>query len=256
MSQLPNLILLLLLACGGGSSGNNAAVMETELGIQAIVDNQALSCAPLNGENCPEGVGRVFVQSENNPEEFILCTGFLIRPNRMVTNGHCLSRAVDCARTFVVFPRLGRGSVSAECTSLVQTFYDEDNFPQSRDITVFDLDQSLDLKLIQIATERARRGETYSVWAMDHLNILEARLTEYECIFEGDGFTEEYSRCPAIQGNSGSPILDSREEAVSILWGSSLNRSVDARLDLRARREVEAFSFAYDLQILRRLSLE
>lgn len=224
--------------------------METELGIQTILQNQALSCSPLSGSSCPEGVGRVLIQSETNPQEFILCTGFLITPDQVVTNGHCLSRTKDCARTYVIFAG-SNAPVTARCDSLIKTYYDETDFSSSQDISVFSLNQKLNLRPFQVASEDAEAGEKYSVWVMDHFNILEARLTEFECRFEGEGLTEEYSSCPMVQGNSGSPILDGQGEAVSIIWGSSLDRSVGPDFDLMERRELGVFSFAYSLEVLR-----
>jgi hypothetical protein len=255
MKLLTYLLPILLFSCGRGSTGKNAAVMETELDIQEILLGQSLSCAPISGTSCPEGVGKIIVQSENNPEEFILCTGFLIGPDRVVTNGHCLSEVQDCSRAYVTFPHLG-GSLSAKCSSINKTFYNEGDFSRSRDITVFAIDQKLPLRTLNIATQRAQQGDTYSIWSMDHINILESRLTEFECRYEGEGLTEEYSRCPVIQGNSGSPVVDGQDNAVSIIWGSSLDRSVGANIDLAQRRELEATAFAYSLQILRSLSLE
>lgn len=255
MKYLGPILLLILSSCGGGGSSNNAMVMETELAIETILENQVFECAPIQGSSCPEGVGRVLVQSPTNTREFILCTGFLIGNQRMVTNGHCLSRNEDCSRTYVTFPK-GGTSVSARCSSIERTFYDENNFPQSQDITVFTLNQDPGVRPLRLSSNGAREEETYSVWAMDHFNLLAARFTEYQCRYEGDGFTEEFTRCPMIQGNSGSPVMDNQDMAVSIIWGSTLDRRVDASLNLEERRELESLSFAYGLDILRTLNLE
>lgn len=251
MKELTFLILFFMVACGGGSSGSdNAIEMETDLGLEAIINNQSLTCSPLSGSSCPEGIGRIFIQSGENPQAFVLCTGFLIGPNRFVTNGHCISRAMDCPRAFVTFPSTS-GPVSAQCSRLIQTYYDEDNFPDSQDITILELDRNLSVRTLPVSSRDAQEGESYSVWVMDHFNILEARLTEYECQFEGDGFTEEYSNCPVIQGNSGSPIMDNQDNVVSIIWGSTLDRSVGASFDLGERRELDSFAFGYGLEVLR-----
>ena len=249
------LSLCFILSCGRNSSTNNAMVMETELEIQTILENQSFSCAPVSGNSCPEGVGRVLVQSSTNPQQFILCTGFLISQTRMVTNGHCLSRSVDCERTFVTFPGKD-GKLSARCSRFERTFYDEDNFLESQDITVFTIDRDLGLTPLSLSPTGAQENERYSIWAMDHFNLLEARLTEYECRYEEEGFTQEFSQCPVIQGNSGSPVLDNQGAAVSIIWGSTLDRTVDASFDLARRRELDTLSFAYGLEVLRVLNLE
>lgn len=229
--------------------------MESDFGMDFILLNQESSCASVSGSSCPEGVGRVFVRSRDDERQFTLCTGFLMSEDRMMTNGHCLSRSEDCPRTFVSFSSAGK-SYSAQCSKLVKSYYNEENPAEGKDLTIFTLTEKIPVEPFRVSIKPAQKGECYSVWVMDHFNMLQARITELECLYEGQGLGEEYSGCPAIQGNSGSPIINDSGEVVSILWGSSLDRSVDANINLLERRSLSAFSYAYGLQFLRGTSLE
>lgn len=246
MRMLPFLSFLFLLACGGGDSGKNAAVMETELDVATILQSQEFGCAPLSGSVCPEGIGRVFIQSAQRSGEFILCTGFLVGEDLLATNGHCLREEEECPRTFVTFPN----GKNARCSTIVRTYYDEEDFFNGRDLTLIRLDQNLGIRPIDIDRESVQRNEEYSVWVMDHFSIMTARLTEFECRYEGPGLTQEFSNCPVIQGNSGSPVLNNRGEAVSIIWGSNLTRDAGPGIPLSTRRDLEAMAFGTELQIL------
>lgn len=241
-------LLLFLLACGkdkGSSSKKTVPLIPEEM--ENILENQNFDCRSASG-SCPEGIARLFILNPANPQTSAVCTGFLINEDTLVTNHHCVSGVSECRNTFISI-NSSSGPVKSKCLDIV---YAEAN---SQIVT----ERAIDLTIMKISGplprssftmhERRRQPDTIvSAWVIDHVDLNRAYITELECDYVKKEASMVLEDCPAIQGNSGSPlVIRGTNEVIGILWGSTLPSAVDAEYPLEERRELPAISLATEL---------
>lgn len=248
LSPIFLLLLFLLVSCGKPRSGSKKIVPLKEQDIEFLLENQQFECASLEGGTCPDGLARVFILNPADPNNSALCTGFLTASNKLVTNNHCLSSLAQCQSTYLAIYQSGSYQI-ARCRSIIKTLADSEILNRKiLDVTVLELDRHLSIKPFRQSLRELPNDARVSSWVIDHLSLYSARMTELECRFRGERFSLEFSSCPAISGNSGSPVLNSNGLVIGVSWGSTLGNNGSEHIDLRTRRNLSAYSFATDVK--------
>jgi S1-C subfamily serine protease len=242
-------LLLSLLGCGKQASNNKKIVYIDSSQVPVFLRNQKISCASITGDDCPEGVARVFVLNEDNPAESAMCSGFLIAPDRLITNYHCVSSQEQCEKTFISV-YTGQQAQASRCVKLLAA---KDDGPvlqnKAVDLAVLELEQAVGLNQYFNAPKKSiRPGERITTWVMDHQSLTRARLTEFECVFNGRQNSLELKNCPVILGNSGSPVINDYNEVVGVLWGTTYDESITEETPLELRRALNIFSYVTDVK--------
>lgn len=250
MSQsLYTLVLIFLLAsCGksGGSSSGKKVVPLNPEEMEDILDHQEFTCR-VSPSRCPYGIGRIFILNPSDYSSSSLCTGFMVGPTKMLTNHHCISDQEDCRNTYVSV-RTVNGPVKARCKSLQFTREDSTNSNQkSVDLSVIELDRTIVSDRFTLSSVKVKTGENYVAWVVDQVSLTQAIITRLDCLYERKDFSMIMRNCPAISGNSGSPVVRSSGEVVGILWGSSLPQSVDANFPFDLRLALTGISAVTEL---------
>lgn len=208
-----------------------------------LLENQRFECASLGGQ-CPAGISRLFILNVKEPTRSELCTGFLTATNQMVTNHHCLSTEEECKETYVSVYN-GSDYEIAKCRSIEDTAEDTANLRRkSIDYTVFELDRHVrSADTFPMALRKPDAGDRLTVWVVDQVDLFTGRITELDCTLGRQEPSLELKHCPAIAGNSGSPVLNERQELVGVLWGSTTGDHVteETPLQLRRGRNDEAY---------------
>ncbi|HXH31787.1 MAG TPA: serine protease [Bacteriovoracaceae bacterium] len=256
--NLSKIIILILLSlalqsCGKKRSSERQKMPISPQEILFLLENQTLDCDTVSGTRCPEGIAKVFVINPVNRNDSHLCTGFMNGSNRLVTNNHCVANEAECSNTFFSIYD-GTGSQTARCKRIISTGNDEKPLEnRAVDYTVLELDRSLpDLERLEIADSEPEIGETLTAWVMDHFEGgLRSRITELDCKALNRIDSLELGNCQAIQGNSGSPLLNSSNEVVGVIWGASLDESVKAEFPLEQRRARNENAYATEVKFFK-----
>lgn len=243
------------MACGKKGSDSKKQVRLGHEDIVRLLEAQSFSCASVEGEECPDGLARAFILDEVDPNLSALCTAFVTGPNTIVTNSHCVSTPDQCENTYFSVHVQGTSEV-ARCRRIIKSLDDGELLVnKALDVTVIELDRNVSAPPLKLSRQKVSSGDKVSAWVVDHMDLLEGRLTELECVYLGSSASMEFARCPAVSGNSGSPILNSQKEVVGVLWGSTLDPSFTEDIALETRRELTAYSFATEVRYFRSHSL-
>ncbi len=242
------MLSFLLLACGrdkGSSSGKKTVPLQPEE-IENILDRQVFSC--FSDGECPPGIARLFIINPDNTATSSVCTGFMISSNRLMTNNHCVSSERSCRNTFISI-LTNQGPVKSRCLKIEFTEADSEVASErSTDLTVMTIEGSVPSPYFRIHDKKVEPGLGVSAWAIDHVSVLQARVIELNCFYESLEASMLLRRCPAISGNSGSPVvLKGTREVIGILWGSNIPPTIDASFPLNLRMGLEAISLATEL---------
>lgn len=248
MKILCFLFIFLLVSCGKSGENKKKTVPIDPQDLRSLLERQHFSCESIKGENCPDGLARLFILNQLDPNQSGLCTGFLTSQRRLITNAHCVPTQEQCEQTFVAVYANGKTEI-AQCEKLIKLY--EDFKPLERkalDVAIIDLDTEIsDVKGLDYSLNLPAKNQTVSVWVVDHLSLFEGRITELECVMDQKSSSLIFRKCASIAGNSGSPILNKQGEVLGILWGSTTDESVDEYFPLTDRRELLARTYATDV---------
>ena len=243
---------LLLASCGQSGMNGKKTISLNKNEINKMMNEQKFECASFRGA-CPEGIARVFILNENNPDKSSVCSGFLNGTNRLVTNNHCLSTLEDCKSTYISV-YTGEGHESVRCKSIVKS--ENDGKPLSQkviDYTVIELDRAVpDITPFPLSNYAPSTGEHLTAWVIDHMDAYQARITELSCSMAGRTNSLELKTCPAIQGNSGSPIVNNFGEVVAVLWGSTVDDEINEKTPLFERRNLNEYALSTELKFFKK----
>lgn len=242
------LTLLICVSCGKKSS--NASIRETQMeenDIGHVLNNQKFDCASLGGP-CPIGISRLFIVNTENPNHSSVCSGFMIGANRLVTNHHCVSTALQCKTTFIAI-YTGDGYQKSRCRRIIRSeedVSDPNDTTRKIDYTLMETEGQYAGSTFPLASQLALPGDILDVWVVDHTgldespsNLLEARITEFHCEVDDQNTYQSLMaiKCPIISGNSGSPALNQNGEVVAVAWGGTAN-DIDSSYPLELRRKL------------------
>jgi len=242
------LSLFLIVSCGGSkssSSGKKTVPLQPEE-IENILDRQTFDCS--SDGPCPPGMARLFIINPQNTSTSSVCTGFMVSSDRLVTNHHCVSTAEACRNTFISV-HTNQGPMKSRCLNIEFTDADSENpAERSTDLTVMTIEGNVPSPYFRIHGTKVSPDREVTAWVIDHVSVLEARVTELSCYYQSLESSMLLRNCPAISGNSGSPVvLKGTREVIGILWGSNLPSSIDASFPLNLRMDLPAISLATEL---------
>ena len=240
------------------SSGKKYTTLTQEQ-IQAVMDNQILTCGAIDDMPCPEGVVRILTLDKERAENSTVCSGFMVEKNIMVTNHHCISTATQCDNSYLAIYD-GRDYMRSKCKKVIKAVEDYANEQDSRrsmDFAVIEIEDDFYGETFSLASTQAAAGETVTAWVVDHTgldrskeeaNPLEARITELTCTVaaQASSASLELENCPVIYGNSGSPLVNSEGEIVGVIWGAS-KPDTNANTPLSERRELKSEALATEM---------
>lgn len=241
-------VLSVVVACGkkGSPSGSKKYHKLTEAQIAYVMDNQYMECASVDGKPCPEGISRLLTLNKQQAEKSSFCSGFMVGKNTLVTNNHCLDSAEDCKNTYIAIYN-GYSYEQTKCKKIISTKQDYKAKDPRRavDYTVIETEDEFEGKTFTLSADKALAGDEVTAWVIDHTgldlqkpNVFESRITEFNCKAQSQSWHASLllSKCPVVEGNSGSPALNSAGEVIGVIWGATAK--FNTAYDLEARRLV------------------
>lgn len=216
--------------------------------LEKTLKTQQFECSSLNGASCPSGIARIFIYNSADPENSGLCSGFLNGKDKVVTNNHCLATLQECKNTYISIYN-GDSYENVKCESIIQTKVDPGVLSQKGvDFTVMKIDRPVTIKTFAVSEFAPYVGENVTAWVIDHVSLSKARITELNCKYSSKSNSMILGNCPVIQGNSGSPLVNSYDEIVGVIWGSTVDETVDASTDLVDRRNLNEYALVTELR--------
>lgn len=246
------LIFLVFYSCGKSNTHKRETRIE-EIEIPEVMNHQRFECASING-GCPAGIARLLIVNQADPEFSSVCSGFMMGPDKLVTNNHCVSTQDQCRTTFIAVYN-GSSYLKTRCRSIISTASDgpDPNDPnRKRDFTIMQIADPFPGSFFRPSNDPAKAGDVLDAWVVDHTgldmfpsNLMDSRITQFECkvMDQNERASLMMIKCPIIGGNSGSPILNDAGSVAGVLWGGSAS-SFDTRLDLEIRRELDEVGLA------------
>lgn len=255
MYLVPLLLFTLLLntACGKKTNDNNKKIVTiTPEQIENLLENQSFECSSLDGGHCPEGLARLFILNIKYPTQTVLCSAFLISTNRLVSNHHCISSQEQCNNTYVsVFN--GNSFEVAKCRTVVAAQVDEGTLSEKKiDFAVLELDRHIRTSdSFAMTNSTPKAGDKLTAWVVDHVNLFIGRITQLDCKLNNSVDSIELENCPAISGNSGSPVVNERGKVVGVLWGSTTSDYINEETPLEERRQLNDQAYVTSVKYFR-----
>lgn len=216
--------------------------------LEASLQKQEFECSSLEGKACPSGIARLFIYNSEDPENSALCSGFLNGNDKIVTNNHCLSTLKECKNTYISIFN-GDSYENVRCDSIIETKVDPGVLNQKGvDFTVMKINRQVNIKTFAVSQFPSYVGEHLTAWVIDHISLTKARITELNCSYRSKSNSMLLGNCPVIHGNSGSPLVNSYDEIVGVIWGSTVDEEVDAEMDLVDRRNLNEYALVTELK--------
>ena len=225
-----------------------AAKMQTD--VELLCD--------LPGNLCPSAVAlmltRIDTSANGLRSNFYQCTSFLVAPNVMATNSHCLPPSIrqagaSCSQVQFSFGRNESfAAETANCESVLAASEIEDvalgglTSLKQADYAFLKLRSSLSRPPLQFSRSGFQNQKNYHVLAIDPVRSngrIRGRLKSKTC----RATTESYlspslagaqaevisAQCDIIHGNSGSPVLDDQALVHGLLHGSWQTSTLDIK---------------------------
>ncbi|MGA0164542.1 MAG: trypsin-like serine peptidase [Bdellovibrionota bacterium] len=160
------------------------------------------------------------------------CTGFLVAPNLVVTNNHCIEDQLECRRTEIQFWNYKEGwfkrnfgTSEFQCKNLLFT-----DFERDQSLIEIEGDASFYGQFpISRRAHRLKKDEIFRISTMSDSFFSGIFREHRQCVLENEGrlldsgsgktFLESYCDKPIEGGNSGSPVFDSEGYVFGVLWG-------------------------------------
>lgn len=251
ISLLLTLLLLTLLTSCGEPQRLRKRITIHKNDLTSLLKDQKIECASLDNKECPKGLARIFIYNPTDENDSSTCSGFLNSGDRVVTNNHCVATAEECKNTYITIYN-GHTYESVRCRKILTTKVDVGPLKnKSNDYSVLEIDRRLEINALPISQTDPQLGENLSAWVIDHLSLNSARVTELNCTYTKKAYSLQLSYCPVIQGNSGSPLLNSYGEVAGLIWGSTVGDEIDGNYPLIERRELSDFAFATEIKQFR-----
>jgi len=214
--------------------------------IEIVMRRQVMDCDAVDGGKCPDGVARLLIIDPTGVRKAIVCSGFMVSKTKLVTNHHCVPDEAACKDTNVAVYHDG-GYHRTKCKKLIKAKEDHENpkdLKRKVDFAVFEIAKEFEGTTFKLSKSRATPEDEVTAWVIDHtgldaeiVNNSRSRVTEFKC--EVQKQNESHSlmllNCPIINGNSGSPALNSSGEVIGVIWGGT-NPTLSTQTPLKERR--------------------
>lgn len=242
------LFMVLFISCGKSGDNKKKIVSIQPQDLRTLLEQQDFECESIDSKDCPNGIARLFIVNQTDPNQSGLCTGFLTSSKRLITNAHCIPTQEECENTYVAVYLDGRTEI-AQCEKLIKLY--EDFRPLERkalDVAIVDLDKEIiGVEGLDYSQQLITKNQSASIWVVDHISLFQARITELECILDRKSSSLIFRKCASIAGNSGAPVLNNEGRVLGILWGSTTDEAIDEFYPLIDRRELPARTYATDV---------
>jgi V8-like Glu-specific endopeptidase len=227
--------LALLASCGKGTKETQQVIAYNESEKQQIIQSQRLDCAE---GTCPEAVGRIL----SFQDKIYACTGFYLGNGLVLTNQHCLHK---CENMYFFFKSYGT-TRSYSCMEVVRKGRISKDESKNEDYAIIRLKQKPSITPIALNNSIGlSHNQVYQVWSIDSSHADSGTIVKRDCMAQHNPFPEvrvyfqtNFSRlvvfpdCDVIDGNSGSPVLNQRGEAVALIWAKFNKNSKDGAMAL------------------------
>jgi V8-like Glu-specific endopeptidase len=147
------------------------------------------------------------------------CTGFLVAPNILASAGHCFMDESDCATKKIVFDVNSKDqskkgySVSSSdvysCSRIISTMYDM-NAPDQIDYSLIELDRAPKNRSPLKLNMSKKIENTASVFMIGHPFGMPLILSRDSALMNNNGMYQFTTGLDSFEGNSGSPVINSR----------------------------------------------
>ena len=222
---------LSLTACGDKAPKNDSNVITTQSPAEADALQKEFAAQCGDAANCNPSVGLLIARL--NPTQIAVCTSFLVAPDIIATNKHCLPDAVQIAGANCSgligfkFPGSHQASAAAaECATVIAVSpypvtTTEGGAKAQTDYAILKLTQPLGRPVLKFDGSGIADQEHVTVVSMSpDNNERSGTISSYDCravqgTVSTDSYTSSFSPivqfndCPIIHGNSGSPAIGS-----------------------------------------------
>jgi hypothetical protein len=177
---------------------------------------------------CPENVGLYLA---SRPNSVLTCTAFLIAPDVVATNSHCLPKVIKdlpdlCPSTIqILFPKANNfGEEKVACKSLLG--FSERPNAISPDLALIQLEKSLSRAPLPLSRAGIAATE-HTSWKVNPGKGASGEIVQQTCQLVEKNyrlplFENRFSKifvtgdCPSLPGNSGAPLINKEGFAVGI----------------------------------------
>lgn len=237
--------LLVLAACGGGGGGSPSLKRSAQEPLTAE------SPMVVPSYNFSEGMGLLIVKKANT---LGVCTSFLISPNQLMTNSHCLediSLTQSCANNVVVHVKTAfNGMEFHRCKRIITRSKIDGDFGDP-DFAVIELDSDSVAKPKSLSREGVQELSELTIESVDYTGSVETLYANRKisrCTPHMNAAIGNYSNpkssiipvygdagqtCNVIPGNSGSPITNASGKVVSVIFATLYKDRLRERLNVK-----------------------
>ncbi len=224
--------LMLVVACGGG--GKSVNKIKFGAGEKLTAENPRLAPDP----SFREGMGLLLIRKSSG---LSVCTSFLVSPKILMTNSHCvsgISLTDECSNNVAVHVKTPAGYEFKKCSRIISRSQIGEGTSKP-DFAVIELDSPVSAIGMNLSREGVIEGAELTIESVDYTQsdegILYGKKKISKCSPHTNTALGNYAvpkssiiplfgdtsqSCKIIKGNSGSPVFNSANKVVSILFAT------------------------------------
>lgn len=221
-------LILLLTSCGRSIENADYSFNRGDMRrLEVVMKDHTVSC---QGANCPDAIAKVIIKNSRGVGQ---CSGFLIKKNFVLTNGHCIPKQElksyhQCNdKIAVLFPTNQKSfEENARCKKVHRYSQGKGKI----DYLLFELDRKVDREPLEVKQSGVVNNEKFVAWTMNPVSTTHGHFVKKDCtslrdtLLIPDGKTRyfpvvAFGSCLSIPGNSGSPIIDENGKVRAVVAG-------------------------------------